>query len=69
MKSEDTRGWTTQAELDFIDQLASKANGVDLLNRYQEGMKRRSVFCQINPVVALRHAAERVAALLKKQPR
>ncbi|MGN8190306.1 hypothetical protein ACTJLD_30415 [Burkholderia sp. 22088] len=66
MKSEDTRGWTTQAEFDFIDQLASRMNAISLLQGYLAGMTRRTEFCGIDPTRATRYAHDRLDTMLRK---
>lgn len=66
MKSEDTRGWTTQAEFDFIDQLASKTAAISLLQGYLAGMTRRVDFCGIDALRATRYAHARLDTMLRK---
>lgn len=66
MAQQDTRGWTTQAEFDFIDQLAAKSTAVSLLQGYLAGMTRRVEFCGIDPTRATRYAHDRLDTLLRK---
>ena len=66
VKSEDTRGWTTQAEFDFIDHLASRKNSISLLQGYLAGMTRRVDFCGIDALRATRYAHAHLDTLLRK---
>ncbi|TGB34376.1 hypothetical protein [Burkholderia thailandensis] len=62
---EKERGWTTSAELEFIEHLADKRDAIPLLLGYLDGMKRRVIFGSIDPNQALRYARDRLAARMR----
>ncbi|MCM2494573.1 hypothetical protein [Burkholderia glumae] len=63
MNTEPIHGWSTKAELDFVDQLADSASAISLLQGYLAGMKHRVDFGQIDPGLITRYANERLGAL------
>ncbi|TAM07226.1 MAG: hypothetical protein EPN70_03375 [Paraburkholderia sp.] len=66
MTTDRQTGWTTSAEIDFIDQLASKHNAIALLQGYLAGMSRRVDFGQMDPLRVTAYAHERLDAMLRK---
>ena len=59
-------GWTTAAEIDFIDQLASKREAITLLSGYLAGMRQRADFGQMDPVGATGYAQQMLQLKLQK---
>ncbi|MGU7812065.1 hypothetical protein [Burkholderia sp. AW49-1] len=66
MNTEHVHGWSTKAELDFVDQLASSTSAISLLQGYLAGMKHRADFGQIDPGLTIRYANERLNVLTMK---
>lgn len=66
MATHEPHGWTTQAEFDFVDQLASKSDAITLLQGYLAGMTHRVNFGQIDPIRVTRYAHDRLNTLLRK---
>lgn len=63
---ERNKGWTTAAELYFIDQIASKAHTIDsimLLRGYLAGMTKRVDFCAMNATEVTGYAQARLKLL------
>ncbi|CAN0620315.1 conserved protein of unknown function [Burkholderia multivorans] len=58
-------GWTTAAELDFVEQLASRKRALPLLRGYLAGMAKRTEF-SFDPNAVLFVARERLALLERK---
>ncbi|UUX38860.1 hypothetical protein NTJ56_08675 [Burkholderia contaminans] len=59
-------GWTTAAEIDFIDQLGSKHEAITLLSGYLAGMRRRTDFGQMDPVRVTGYAQQMLQLKLQK---
>ncbi|MCA8018102.1 hypothetical protein [Burkholderia metallica] len=63
MTHADPTGWSTKAEIEFIDQLVSRTTAITLLRGYLAGMSRRSNFCGMNPDAVIGYAQNCLSTL------